>query len=97
MFVGSGTIDFNEFLTMMAKKTLGQCDSEEELREAFKVFDKVGEEIKLVQKRLPDLVFLWTDLNSNVDVAESLNLLLRYVYNSQCEHLRQAIPQRHNV
>ena len=51
MFVGSGTIDFNEFLTMMAKKTLGQCDSEEELREAFKVFDKVGEEIKLVQKK----------------------------------------------
>ena len=43
MFVGSGTIDFNEFLTMMAKKTLGQCDSEEELREAFKVFDKVSE------------------------------------------------------
>ena len=38
---GSGTIDFNEFLTMMAKKTLSQCDSEEELREAFKVFDKV--------------------------------------------------------
>ena len=72
MFVGSGTIDFNEFLTMMAKKTLGQCDSEEELREAFKVFDKVGEEIKLVQKWLPDLVFLWTDLNSNIDVAASL-------------------------
>ena len=58
MFVGSGTIDFNEFLTMMAKKTLGQCDSEEELREAFKVFDKVGEEIKLAQQWLPDLVFL---------------------------------------
>ena len=25
----------------MAKKQYGQCDSEEELREAFKVFDKV--------------------------------------------------------
>ena len=42
---GSGTIDFNEFLTMMAKKTLGQCDSEEELREAFKVFDKVFDKL----------------------------------------------------
>ncbi|KAL0268649.1 UNVERIFIED_CONTAM: hypothetical protein PYX00_010500 [Menopon gallinae] len=36
---GNGTIEFNEFLQMMAKKMKG-ADGEEELREAFRVFDK---------------------------------------------------------
>jgi len=38
---GSGTIDFPEFLTMMARK-IKDTDTEEELREAFKVFDRDG-------------------------------------------------------
>ncbi|GAA5965541.1 hypothetical protein JCM8115_001565 [Rhodotorula mucilaginosa] len=38
---GNGTIDFPEFLTMMARK-MKDSDSEEEVREAFKVFDKDG-------------------------------------------------------
>ena len=38
---GNGTIDFPEFLTMMAKK-LKDTDTEEEIREAFRVFDKDG-------------------------------------------------------
>ncbi|KAJ8309463.1 hypothetical protein KUTeg_014337 [Tegillarca granosa] len=38
---GNGTIDFAEFLTMMAKK-MKDTDSEEEIREAFRVFDKDG-------------------------------------------------------
>ncbi|KAL8624257.1 hypothetical protein ACOMHN_027563 [Nucella lapillus] len=38
---GNGTIDFEEFLHMMARK-MKDTDSEEELREAFKVFDKDG-------------------------------------------------------
>ncbi|ELU00395.1 hypothetical protein CAPTEDRAFT_170361 [Capitella teleta] len=38
---GNGTIDFDEFLIMMAKK-MKETDSEEELREAFRVFDKDG-------------------------------------------------------
>ncbi|VDI53673.1 calmodulin [Mytilus galloprovincialis] len=38
---GNGTIDFPEFLTMMAKK-MKDSDSEDELKEAFKVFDKDG-------------------------------------------------------
>ena len=38
---GNGTIDFPEFLTMMAKK-MKNNDSEEEILEAFKVFDKDG-------------------------------------------------------
>ena len=38
---GNGTIDFEEFLQMMAKK-MKDSDNEEELREAFRVFDKDG-------------------------------------------------------
>jgi calmodulin len=38
---GSGTIDFPEFLKMMAIK-LKDEDSEEEIRETFRVFDKDG-------------------------------------------------------
>ena len=40
-FTGNGTIDFPEFLTMMARK-MKDTDSEEEIREAFRVFDKDG-------------------------------------------------------
>lgn len=39
IILGSGTIDFPEFLTMMARK-MRDSDTEEELREAFRVFDK---------------------------------------------------------
>ena len=39
-WAGNGTIDFPEFLTMMARK-MKDTDSEEEIREAFRVFDKV--------------------------------------------------------
>ena len=38
---GSGTIEFPEFLNLMAKK-MQDTDSEDELVEAFKVFDKDG-------------------------------------------------------
>ena len=41
LFSGNGTIDFPEFLTMMARK-MKDTDSEEEIREAFRVFDKDG-------------------------------------------------------
>ncbi|CAM1311893.1 Uncharacterised protein g5829 [Pycnogonum litorale] len=36
---GNGTIEFNEFLQMMSKK-MKDTDNEEELKEAFRVFDK---------------------------------------------------------
>jgi len=39
--IGNGTIDFPEFLTMMARK-MKDTDSEEEIKEAFRVFDKDG-------------------------------------------------------
>ena len=38
---GSGTIDFPEFLTLMARK-MHDTDTEEEIKEAFRVFDKDG-------------------------------------------------------
>lgn len=37
----TGTIDFTEFLTMMARK-MKETDSEEEIKEAFKIFDRDG-------------------------------------------------------
>lgn len=37
----SGTIEFNEFLSLMEKK-IGDNDTEEEIKEAFRVFDKDG-------------------------------------------------------
>jgi len=39
---GNGTIDFPEFLTMMARK-MEDTGSEEEILEVFKVFDKNGD------------------------------------------------------
>ena len=38
---GNGTIDFPEFLTMMARK-VKEVEGDEELRQAFMVFDKDG-------------------------------------------------------
>eukprot|EP00058_Branchiostoma_floridae_P007765 XP_002593253.1 hypothetical protein BRAFLDRAFT_87234 [Branchiostoma floridae] len=38
---GNGTIDFSEFITMMARK-MKDTDTEEEIKEAFRVFDKDG-------------------------------------------------------
>ncbi len=35
-------MDFPEFLNMMARK-IDDSDSEEEIREAFRVFDKAGQ------------------------------------------------------
>ena len=40
VFVGNGSIEFQEFLLMIANKLRSE-DAEEELRDAFRVFDKV--------------------------------------------------------
>jgi len=56
---GGGTVDFAEFLNMMAKK-MGEGDSEEEIREAFRVFDseRLGyittDELRFVMSNLGD-------------------------------------------
>ena len=41
-FTGNGTIDFEEFLAMMSRK-MKETDTEDEMREAFRVFDKDGD------------------------------------------------------
>ena len=38
--VGSGTVDFPEFLDMMSKKIQDLDSAGEEIKEAFRVFDK---------------------------------------------------------
>uniref|UniRef100_A0A2I3H0E5 EF-hand domain-containing protein n=1 Tax=Nomascus leucogenys TaxID=61853 RepID=A0A2I3H0E5_NOMLE len=56
---GNGTVDFPEFLTMMARK-MKDTDSEEEIRDAFCVFGKDGNgyisaiELHHVMKNLGD-------------------------------------------
>ena len=54
---GNGTIDFPEFLTMMARK-MRDTDSEEEIKEAFKVFDKAGKSYIRVNYRGEDKEFV---------------------------------------
>ncbi|KAF8968653.1 translation elongation factor EF1B gamma [Entomortierella lignicola] len=39
---GNGTIEFPEFLTLMATYQANYTDSKDELRETFKIFDKDG-------------------------------------------------------
>lgn len=58
---GSGTVDFDEFLALMAKKTK-EAEDEMELREAFRVFDTKNlgvidvSDLKLIFKTLdPDM------------------------------------------
>lgn len=40
---GNGTVDFHEFLTMMATSFTRNTDPEEEMKQAFRVFDKDGD------------------------------------------------------
>jgi len=64
---GNGEIDFPEFLTMMARK-MKDTDSEEEIKEAFKVFDKNGDgkisaaELRHVMTSIGMLCFLMYEL-----------------------------------
>lgn len=41
LFVGNGTVDFDEFVAMMARY-YATMDPEKEMRDAFRVFDKDG-------------------------------------------------------
>lgn len=43
ILIGDGQIDFNEFLIMMARKMQEGDSGEDELKEAFKVFDTNGD------------------------------------------------------
>ena len=45
-FVGNGTIDFDEFVVMMQKKQRSARNTEDELKEAFRMFDKVQQPLQ---------------------------------------------------
>ena len=62
---GNGTIDFKEFLGLMARK-MRDNDSEEELIEAFKVFDRDGN--GLISN--VELQHVMTSLGENVTMDE---------------------------
>ena len=66
--VGSGTIELDEFITMMTKR-FAEVDEEAELRESFKVFDKDGL-LWIHNKELKFLRFCQICLQRNAYVVE---------------------------
>ena len=79
---GNGTIDFPEFLTMMARK-MKDTDSEEEILEAFKVFDKDGNGTLSAS----ELVEILTRPNcgAQITVEEAKELVLEFDFNGDGE------------
>ena len=61
---GTGSIDFPQFLTMMALKINDQ-NAEDEIREAFKVFDGVS----ILQ---PEVIFF--SIMAKLEMAKNLHL-----------------------
>ena len=59
---GNGTIDFPEFLSLMARK-MKDTDTEEELVEAFKVFDRDGNGLisAAAQEQMSEKSSVWSD------------------------------------
>merc|ERR1719409_2110547 len=70
---GSGTIDFAEFLSLMSKK-MKDADSEEELIEAFKVFDRDGNGF-ISAAELRHAHWLWQGCNKKREVLDHQELL----------------------
>ena len=50
LFTGSGTIELDEFVTMMSSRFV-EVDEESELRQAFQVFDRNGREYHSMWRR----------------------------------------------
>ena len=70
---GNGTIDFPEFLTMMARK-MKDTDSEEEIKEAFKVFDKDGNGFISAA----ELRHVMTNLGKSISMDSTLSRVITY-------------------
>ena len=66
---GNGTIDFKEFIGIMARK-MRDSDSEEELIEAFKIFDRDGNGLISADELLHVMVSLGE--NTNTEEIEEL-------------------------
>ena len=70
VYVGSGTVDFPEFLNMMARK-MESFDSEDEVREAFRVFDYNRTGFIPVE----EMKFVLEHINSQMTAQEIADLL----------------------
>lgn len=68
---GNGCISFNEFLYLMTKNVHEDGDIEEEIREAFRVFDREGHGFITV----PDLIQVLTSLGDKLTQEESEELI----------------------
>ncbi|KAK3092811.1 hypothetical protein FSP39_007470, partial [Pinctada imbricata] len=68
---GNGEIDFPEFLTMMAKK-MKALDVEDEIREAFKVFDRENKGY-ITASELRHIMTNLGEKLSDADVDEMIN------------------------
>jgi calmodulin len=62
---GNGTIDFPEFLSLMSRK-MKDTDSEEEICEAFRVFDRDGNGLISIE----ELKHVMTNLGEKLDDNE---------------------------
>lgn len=93
----SGSIDFEEFLQLMAKK-LHDSDSEEEIKEAFKVFDKdatgyvpvseirrILSEAKIIDDEIDMLIDAAKKIaKASDDLGDGVNNVLAVVNNTEC-------------
>merc|ERR1712179_375209 len=68
---GNGCISFNEFVYLMTKNVHEDGDIEEEIREAFRVFDREGHGFITV----PDLAQVLTSLGDKLSEEESQELI----------------------
>jgi calmodulin len=91
---GNGTIDFPEFLSMMARK-MRDTDSEEEIKEAFKVFDRDNNgfisaaELKHVMISIGALILSFLSLRGRI-LTTGLTLGERLTEDEVDEMIREA-------
>ena len=67
---GNGTIDYNEFLSLMTRK-MRDTDTEEELIETFKIFDKDGNG----QISANEIVDVMNRLGQSITVDEAMEII----------------------
>ena len=73
---GTGSIDFPEFLTMMSLK-INEENAEEELREAFKVFDGDGNGY-IDRKELGLMMRFMGETLTEAEIQVGANIQLQY-------------------
>ena len=70
-FSESGTIDFNEFLTIVMMYWKDPVDEEKELREAFQVFDRNGDGYVVAE----EIKYVMANLGQNLTDSEVLDII----------------------